>query len=60
MSCGTGATAAVFSGQYNHLLNETVKVHVPGGNLVITKKGDTFYLGGEVSYVATGEFVWTI
>lgn len=60
LACGTGSTAAVFSGQYNHLLNDKVKVNVPGGSVVITKKGDTYYLGGEVSFVATGEYVWTI
>ncbi len=60
LACGTGATAAVFSGQYNHLLNDKVKVNVPGGNVIISKKGDTFFLGGEVGFVASGDYVWTI
>jgi diaminopimelate epimerase len=60
LACGTGATAAVFSGQYNHLLNDKVKVNVPGGSITITKKSETYYLGGEVSFVGTGDYIWTI
>jgi len=60
LACGTGATAVVFSGQYNHLLNDKVKVNVPGGSIVISKKGDTYYLGGEVTFVGTGDYLWII
>ncbi len=60
MSCGTGSTAAVFSGQQKKLLDDKVQVHVPGGEVVISKKGNTYYLGGVVSLIARGEFEWTI
>lgn len=60
MACGTGSMAAVFSGQQKNVLDDTVKVHVPGGEVLISKKENTFYLGGETSYIASGDFEWIV
>jgi len=40
MACGTGACAAVVSGQIQGLLEETVAVDLPGGRLMITWAGN--------------------
>lgn len=40
LACGTGACAAVVAGQLRGLLDETVKVHLPGGSLTISWQGD--------------------
>lgn len=40
LACGTGACAAVVSGRLRGLLNETVKVNLPGGSLRIQWQGD--------------------
>ena len=39
LACGTGACAAVVAGQIQDLLNEKVKVSLPGGVLMIEWKG---------------------
>ena len=39
LACGTGACAAVVSGQLRGLLKERVRVHLPGGDLVICWEG---------------------
>lgn len=39
LACGTGACAAVVVGQLQGLLDETVTVHLPGGDLTITWQG---------------------
>lgn len=39
LACGTGACAAVVVGQVQQLLDETVTVHLPGGDLTITWPG---------------------
>ena len=39
LACGTGACAAVVAGQIQDLLNERVKVSLPGGDLMIEWKG---------------------
>ncbi len=39
-ACGTGACAAVVAGRLQGLLDETVNVALPGGNLKITWQGD--------------------
>ena len=39
LACGTGACAAVVSGQLRNLLDETVLVHLRGGDLVISWSG---------------------
>lgn len=40
LACGTGACAAVVTGQRNGWLNQQVKVHLPGGTLVIEWAGE--------------------
>lgn len=40
LACGTGACAAVVSGRLRNLLDESVRVHLPGGDLVISWAGD--------------------
>jgi diaminopimelate epimerase len=40
LACGTGACAAVVWGRLAGRLEETVTVHLPGGDLVISWKGD--------------------
>ena len=40
LACGTGACAAVVAGQLRGLLDETVKVHLPGGSLSISWQGN--------------------
>jgi len=39
-ACGTGACAAVVSGRLRGLLDEEVRVHLPGGELLIRWAGD--------------------
>ncbi|MAN52466.1 MULTISPECIES: diaminopimelate epimerase [unclassified Marinimicrobium] len=39
LACGTGACAAVVAGRLRQLLDETVKVNLPGGSLSITWPG---------------------
>ncbi|WP_027329701.1 diaminopimelate epimerase [Marinimicrobium agarilyticum] len=39
LACGTGACAAVVAGRLRQILEETVKVHLPGGTLTITWPG---------------------
>lgn len=39
-ACGSGACAAVVAGIIRNLLNSTVTVHLPGGNLSITWQGE--------------------
>ena len=38
-ACGTGACAAVISGQRLGLLDEDVHVHLPGGEVVVSWRG---------------------
>ncbi|WP_162985786.1 diaminopimelate epimerase [Virgibacillus sp. Bac330] len=56
-ACGTGACAAVVAGILNDRLerNESVKVHLPGGDLDITwdNDGDVWMTGG-AELIATG------
>ena len=42
LACGTGACAAVVAGRLRNLLNENVKVNLPGGSLHITWVGEGF------------------
>ncbi len=41
LACGTGACAAVVAGQLRGLLDERVKVHLPGGSLDISWQGNS-------------------
>ena len=40
LACGTGACAAVVAGRLRHLLDEQVKVNLPGGSLSISWAGE--------------------
>ncbi len=40
LACGTGACAAVVAGRLRGLLDEQVEVRLPGGNLVISWRGE--------------------
>jgi len=60
LACGTGAAAAIFSGQSQDLLDDTVKVNLPGGTVCIIKDGNTHYLSGIITLVGTGEYLWKI
>tara|TARA_R110002072_G_scaffold1369_6_gene11299 strand:+ start:53956 stop:54783 length:828 start_codon:yes stop_codon:yes gene_type:complete len=40
-ACGTGACAAMVAGRLRGLLDETVEIQLPGGNLSISWAGDT-------------------
>ena len=51
-ACGTGACAAVVSGQRLGMLDEVVTVHLPGGQVVVS------WLGGEESVWLKGNAEW--
>jgi diaminopimelate epimerase len=55
-ACGTGACAAVVTGQTLGLLNETVNVKLPGGQLVVSWRGDSepVWLTGNAEYISEG------
>lgn len=57
LACGTGACAAVVAGQIQGWLNETVKVSLPGGALVIRWQGgdNPLYMTGPATYVFEGQ-----
>lgn len=40
LACGSGACAAVVAGRLQDILDETVKVHLPGGTLTIQWRGE--------------------
>ena len=56
-ACGTGACAAMVAGKIQGWLNETVKVSLPGGDLVIRWKGgdNPLYMTGPATYVFEGQ-----
>ncbi len=56
LACGTGACAAVVSGRLRGLLDETVEVHLPGGNLVISWPGpdQPVWMTGPATHVFDG------
>ncbi|MEM1174044.1 MAG: diaminopimelate epimerase [Pseudomonadota bacterium] len=49
LACGTGACAAVVSGIRRELLDEDVTVTVPGGELMVSWRGDDAWLSGQVT-----------
>ena len=49
LACGTGACAAVVSGIRRGLLDEDVHVAVPGGELMVSWRGDEAWLSGQVT-----------
>ena len=55
-ACGTGACAAVVSGQRLGLLDEEVRVHLPGGRVVVSWRGGaaTVWLKGNAELVNEG------
>jgi diaminopimelate epimerase len=56
-ACGTGACAAVAVGRKRGLLNETVKVNLPGGQLLINWQGEghNLWMTGPATRVFTGQ-----
>ena len=56
LACGTGACAAVVSGQRAGLLDERVTVHLPGGQLVVSWAGGTepVWLTGNAELISEG------
>lgn len=57
LACGTGACAAVVAGQIQGLLDEQVRVGLPGGDLVIRWQGgdNHLYMTGPASHVFDGQ-----
>jgi diaminopimelate epimerase len=57
MACGTGACAAVVAGRLQGLLEETVRVELPGGQLVISwaGPGQNVMMTGPATHVFRGE-----
>ena len=58
LACGTGACAAVVSGQQLGLLDERVNVRLPGGQLVVSWQGGTepVWLTGNAELISEGIF----
>jgi len=56
LACGTGACAAVVSGRVQGLLDETVKVELRGGDLVVSWPGDNqpVLMTGPATFVYEG------
>ncbi len=50
MSCGTGACAAAAVAHHRGVVDDKVRVRVPGGELTVTL-GETVRLGGPVVHV---------
>lgn len=56
LACGTGACAATVAGILKGLLDNTVKVELPGGTLTIEYNGENVYMTGAATKVFEGEF----
>ncbi len=58
-ACGTGACAAMAVGKLQGLLDDEVKVHLPGGTLKIrwAGEGKPLYMTGPAEHVYDGQFV---
>ena len=56
LACGTGACAAAVAGQRLGLLDEEVAVRLPGGQLVVSWRGDTepVWLTGNAELISEG------
>ncbi len=55
LACGTGAVAAVAAGQRRGLLDDRVRVTMPGGDLVVTRRADGhLLLAGPAQVAFTG------
>lgn len=59
LACGSGACAAVVSGQLRGLLDEHVKVHLPGGDLYVSWRGQghNVMMTGPASSVFEGQML---
>ncbi len=59
-ACGSGACAAVVAGRRQGLLNDQVKVELPGGRVEVEWKGEVepVFLSGEAIFVYQGEIVY--
>lgn len=57
LACGTGACAAVVAGQRLGLLDDTVSVSLPGGQLVVSWRGDAepVWLTGNAELISEGK-----
>lgn len=56
-ACGSGAVAAVAIGRLYHHLHETVRVTLPGGELIVTwpELNESIFLTGPAAFVYEGE-----
>ena len=56
LACGTGACAAVVAGQRLGVLDDTVTVSLPGGQLVVSWRGDAepVWLTGNAELISEG------
>ncbi|MBW6513501.1 MAG: diaminopimelate epimerase [Candidatus Syntrophosphaera sp.] len=60
-ACGTGAVASVFCGIGKDLLDNEVKVNMPGGNVCVRYQDNgEFILAGSVEHVYSGVYRWKI
>ena len=57
LACGTGACAAVASGHRRGLLDDEVSVRLPGGELVVSWRGDvdSVWLTGDAEFIGEGK-----
>ncbi|MBE9019050.1 diaminopimelate epimerase, partial [Chroococcidiopsidales cyanobacterium LEGE 13417] len=53
---GSSSCAAASAAYKLGLVDDTVKVHMPGGEIEIEIEGDRVFMTGSVSAVAKGEF----
>ena len=56
LACGTGACASVVAGVLKGILDNVVKVELPGGELTIEYNGENVYMTGAATKVFEGEF----
>jgi diaminopimelate epimerase len=56
LACGTGACASVVAAHLHGLVEDTVTVSLPGGNLTIFYNGGAVLMTGPAEYVFSGEF----
>lgn len=56
LACGTGSCAAVAAAiARGDVTSDTVRVHLPGGTLVVRPRGERYELAGPAEYVFRGE-----
>ncbi|HEV2249453.1 MAG TPA: diaminopimelate epimerase [Candidatus Limnocylindria bacterium] len=56
LACGTGSCAAVAASiARGDVTSDTVRVHLPGGTLVVRPRRDRYELAGPAEYVFTGD-----